>query len=225
MSKWITNAFNKRKMQKKVLVSFILVLLSALMIVGNIYIYNTQPEIRVQKALNLGEKYLSELDYEKAVVYFNEVIAIDFTELSAYRGLVQVYAEQGDFQEVINQYSRADGKLSKEDKKILKTDILESMWVGGMQAVTIEDYSTAIFCYEEIFAMNVDGSDKSEIYEEAKRDLCYVYQIMAERAENQGIYDDAIASYNKILEIDAEHTEAKNRLGELHLIMSEEEKD
>lgn len=52
---------------------------------------------RLQKLLDAGAKYLAELDYEQAVVAYNEAITLDPKNVDAYIGLAEAYLGMGDF--------------------------------------------------------------------------------------------------------------------------------
>lgn len=227
MSKDNTDLPKTRKRPQKIFLNtFVLVLLVILGIGGSISAYNAQPQVRIQKALEAGEKYLVELDYEKVVAYFNEVIMIEPTEVMAYRGLVRAYAEQGKYEEALEQYGKAVAQIPEEDIGELKNDILEYLWEGGMQAVVVEDYNTAIYCYEEILEIDADdSSDTQEIFVEAKSDLCYVYLTLADRAKAEGKYEESITYCNRVVEISPEHAEVPGRLCELYLILEDKAKE
>ncbi len=51
--------------------------------------------------LNLGEKYLTDLDYEQAVVYFNKVIEVEPKNERAYLGAAEAYVALGDIDSAI----------------------------------------------------------------------------------------------------------------------------
>lgn len=226
MSKDNTDLPKIRKSPQKIfLFTFVLVFFGILGIGGSISAYNAQPQVRIQKALEAGKKYLAELDYEKAVAHFNEVIVIEQTEVMAYRGLVRAYAEQGNYEEALEQYGKAVAQIPEENIGELKSDILEYLWEGGMQAVVVEDYNTAIYCYEEILGIDTDDStDTQEIFVEAKSDLCYVYLILADKAKAEGKYEESITYCNKVIEISPEHAGVPGRLCELYLILADKAK-
>lgn len=48
--------------------------------------------------MNLGDKYLSEMDYEEAIVAFNQAIEIDPRSVDAYLGLVDAHLGAGDYE-------------------------------------------------------------------------------------------------------------------------------
>ena len=52
-------------------------------------------ETRVQEQLDLGSKYMAELDYESAIVALNKAIKIDPKNVDAYKMLAEVYEKSG----------------------------------------------------------------------------------------------------------------------------------
>ena len=52
-------------------------------------------EARVQEQLDLGSKYIAELDYESAIVALNKAIKIDPKNVDAYKMLAEVYEKSG----------------------------------------------------------------------------------------------------------------------------------
>jgi internalin A len=64
-------------------------------------INSSYSEKTAQKQLTLGEKYLSELEYKKAIVAFNKVIEIEPRNIKAYLGLSEAYNGLNQPDEVI----------------------------------------------------------------------------------------------------------------------------
>ena len=52
-------------------------------------------EAKVQKQLDLGSKYMAELDYESAIVVLNKAIEIDPKNVDTYKMLAEVYEKSG----------------------------------------------------------------------------------------------------------------------------------
>lgn len=64
-------------------------------IAGSI-LYNNSDTVKLKKQLDLGEKYLAEMNYEEAVVAFNQAIEIDPRSADAYLGLADAHLGMGD---------------------------------------------------------------------------------------------------------------------------------
>ena len=76
------------------------------------------PKKEVQRNLNLGDKYLTDMDYEKAVLSYKEAITIDPKNVKAYVGLGDAYlawadelAEEGDTEEAIKKLKKGIKEL------------------------------------------------------------------------------------------------------------------
>ena len=72
---------------RKISILFVLVLI---LLVGC-----KSKETRVQEQLDLGSKYMAELDYESAIVALNKAIKIDPKNVDAYKMLAEVYEKSG----------------------------------------------------------------------------------------------------------------------------------
>ncbi len=74
-------------------------------LIAGILIFLSKPRgevsINIEEQLSLGEKYLSELDYENAIIAFNKVINIDPKNVRAYIGLSDAYMGKGDIEKAI----------------------------------------------------------------------------------------------------------------------------
>lgn len=84
---------NKRKM----LLAGTVIL--CLIVVGIIILMLNNDGRRLNRQLQLGQKYLEEMDYEHAVVAFNEAIAIDPVNIDAYLGLADAYFKLGEYED------------------------------------------------------------------------------------------------------------------------------
>ena len=51
---------------------------------------------QLKKYLDLGQKYLTEMDYEQAIIAYNKAIEIDPKNIEAYQALTNIYEFQGD---------------------------------------------------------------------------------------------------------------------------------
>ena len=70
-------------------------LLFILTLVGILLIGCKSKGARVQEQLDLGSKYMAELDYESAIVALNKAIKIDPKNVDAYKMLAEVYEKSG----------------------------------------------------------------------------------------------------------------------------------
>ena len=89
---------NKKKLI--VLVSTILVV--AILVVVGIFALSGDEESRIADKLDMGEKYLEELEYEKALAMYEAVLDIDPKNVEAYLGMAEVYIAMDDFKEALD---------------------------------------------------------------------------------------------------------------------------
>lgn len=108
---------------KKLLFGVIAAVVVLIALLTGIGIYNT-PENRVNRHLELANKYLEEMDYEQAVVEFAKVIGIEPMNVDAYLGKAQAHIGLGDYDMAIE--TLKEGYLAtQEDGR--NGDVLENL--------------------------------------------------------------------------------------------------
>lgn len=108
---------------KKLLFGVIAAVVVLIALLTGIGIYNT-PENRVNRHLELANKYLEEMDYEQAVVEFAKVIEIEPMNVDAYLGKAQAHIGLGDYDMAIE--TLKEGYLAtQEDGR--SGDVLENL--------------------------------------------------------------------------------------------------
>jgi len=80
-------------MKRAILIVVLAVLLTG--VLGYI-VYNNSDAVQFEKQMDLGHKYLEELDYEQAVVAFNQAIELEPMSVEAYMGLADAYIGMGN---------------------------------------------------------------------------------------------------------------------------------
>ncbi len=76
---------------KKVIIMAIFIVFAVASIITGVIVSSTSEKIRVKDKLELGERYLSEMNYEKALVAFKEVVEIEPRNVPAYLGIAESY--------------------------------------------------------------------------------------------------------------------------------------
>ena len=116
------------KKKKKWLLPTIIAVIVVIAAISAITVYNL-PANRLNRQLALAEKYMSELNYEAAILAYKAAIEIDPRCEKAYVGLVDLYIAMGDYDEaefIFNTatlYLNSDILLSKyNDLKLLISD-------------------------------------------------------------------------------------------------------
>lgn len=124
--------------EKKLFLIWIVVILGIVFvlaaIVGTDIVSSVSKERKVQAQLVLGQKYLNELNYEQAIIAYEEAIKIEPNCVEAYLGLAEVYVILSDYEQAIgvlqNGYDiTKDERLKKrlEEVIVLNTHVHDWM--------------------------------------------------------------------------------------------------
>ncbi len=89
------------------------------------FVFGGSSAEKLQKQLDLGQKYLEEMNYEEAVVAFQAAIEIDPMSVDAYLGLVEVYIRTGDFDTAL-EYAKKGYEATGDERLKEKIDMIES---------------------------------------------------------------------------------------------------
>ena len=85
---------------------------------------------KIEDKLDLGEKYLEELKYEKAIATYKEVLKIDPKNLEAYLGIADAYVAMGEYEEALEILE--EGYEETESRKIEeKIEVVEVLLSNG----------------------------------------------------------------------------------------------
>jgi len=112
---------NKRKPNAVMTAAIAGVVLAGVVVIIGLYLYGSKPFERLSAAelLNLGEKYLLEMNYEQAVVNFTRLIEVEPRNPRGYVGLAEAYAGLGDIDKAIEILRQGLEELP-DDPNILK---------------------------------------------------------------------------------------------------------
>ena len=115
-------------------------------------------EVRVQKQMDLGSKYMAELDYESAIVALNKAIKIDPKNMDAYIMLAEVYEKSGRLDEARTTLEKVldIGELSSKDKDEINSRIKNLEFLVTISKVSGE--------YDEPTALELSNASKYDIH-------------------------------------------------------------
>lgn len=105
------------------------VLIIALIIAGTLIFRDRQEKQRYQDALASGNRYLEEMDYEKAEDAYLEAISIDPKQKEPYLGLVDTYVAMEDYDRAVETAEEAKEILPEEDQQ--EFDEIIEKWEGA----------------------------------------------------------------------------------------------
>lgn len=82
--------------KKKVYLSVVIIVIIA--IITGLILYKNSDAVKVREQLDLGKKYLSELEYDQAVAAYEAAIEIEPMNVDAYLGLADAYIGKSDYE-------------------------------------------------------------------------------------------------------------------------------
>lgn len=174
----------------------IIIMLIILIIIAGIVALVTfnSPAERKKRLLNLGEKYLSELDYENALTTYDQVIMLDKKCIEAYRGGIEARLELNN-KDTASFYSQALNVVSgieKENEEAEKDNI-------------IFIYHNAHRVYENndkmLCTILEKGAEQYE-YDDIEKELQDCYLRLATKYEENKDYANALDNYSKASALD-----------------------
>ena len=135
---------------RKISILFVLVLI---LLVGC-----KSKEARVQEQLDLGSKYMAELDYESAIVALNKAIKIDPKNVDAYKMLAEVYEKSGRLDDARATLEKVLdlNDLSSENKDEINNRIRNLDFLVAISKLPGE--------YDEPTALELSNTGSNEIY-------------------------------------------------------------
>jgi Tfp pilus assembly protein PilF len=158
----------KSKLSKKNKLILIGMAVALLICVTIIIVSSQSTSKRLAKQLDLGQKYLEEMDYEQAIVAFNKAIEIDPMSVEAYLGMVEVYIRTTDFETALEYAKKgyeATGDECLKEKLDMLEDEIKSIRLAeqldlGNKYLEEMDYEQAIVAFNkalEIDPMNAEA--------------------------------------------------------------------
>ena len=164
--------------------------------------------VTVADKIELGQKYLTELNYTEAVASFTEAIKLDPDNIQAYMGRAEAYKG-------LKQYSDAKTDYTTAIEKADEMPYTQAQAYAGRAEVcdltedTVgaeSDYNAAIELLDQ-----EDVGKKESIAEKLIRELkIKVLQLHAEVCMKLGLYDKAMEDYSKLAELGVKMSESEN---------------
>ena len=197
-----TNVKNGKKRRKLIgLLAAASVLIAAAVGIG---IYNA-PSNRMNRALDLGARYLEEQNYEQALVEFDKVIAIDPMNVDAYLGKAEAYEGMGDTEQLLAVLQTGYEQTGDSQIKTELTDTYLEQASGYEQSA---DYESALTVYDKL--QELDGEDQK-----IQDSLSSLLLKQASDYVSNGDYDKAFEVYDRLLELNGDAPEVQKALGDL----------
>lgn len=118
---------NKGKEHKKILIAIMVAVIAvvATVVIG-IVASRGGDSAKLQKLLDAGQKYLTEMNYEQAIAVYKEAIALEPKNVDAYLGMAEAYIGMGDTESAIK--ALETGYEVTKDKRL--KDMLDGILAG-----------------------------------------------------------------------------------------------
>ena len=166
----------------------------------------------VSKAVNaadkieLGQKYLTELNYTEAVASFTEAIKLDPDNIQAYMGRAEAYMALGEYDKALADYRFISGMTedmpyTRALSYIGQAEVYEKM---EQPARAVSDYGLA----KALLNASDAGKSENVSEEDVSAKLVQVLYVHAALCETLKNYNTALEDYNDLLEL-GENTAAK----------------
>ena len=154
-------------------------------------------EQRITEQLELGQKYLTEVQYEEALIAFQKVIELEPKTYEAYMGIAQVYEGQEQYeamQEILEVGIEAIGveELNEEETQ----QLVESYMRLTEYFMAEGEYEAELNCYEQILVLQPENEgirEKEEnlrlIFENKDRIKSLVFSLIEEKTDDYKVIE------------------------------------
>lgn len=180
------NHSSKKKKNKAVVAGILAVVIIALAVGIGFAISNGSAK-KISEQLDLGQKYMEEMDYEQAVVTFNGIIEIDDKCVDAYLGLTETYIRMGEYDKALETAQK--GYERTGDERLAEyTDMLASGNVtrsdGKIMKRTCYDADGTILYYHE-FTYDKEGREASITHYNSNHALVSALDLLYDEDGNE----------------------------------------
>lgn len=156
--------------------------------------------------IELGQKYLTELNYTEAVASFTEAIKLDPNNIQAYMGRAEAYVALGEYDKALADYrfisgTTEDMPYTRALSYIGQAEVHEKM---EQPARAVSDYGLA----KALLKASDAGKAENVSEEDVSAKLVQVLYVHAALCETLTNYNAALEDYNDLLEL-GENTAAK----------------
>lgn len=211
--------------KKPFLVIGIIIAIIILAVAGGVFIYaNNTPEKRFERNMELGEKYMDEEEFKEALAAYQAAIKIDPKAMDAYQGALEAYLELDDEEELQSFYEEAIEAIESLDEDELEDSMDE---VVEIFAYADEIYPDDLPETVSVLEMGYDLTDEDR---GIKKALVEAYAARAQKFKADGEYEKALETYDKLLKLDSDNSNALSNLGDclteyLNVLMAEDKYD
>ena len=156
--------------------------------------------------IELGQKYLTELNYTEAVASFTEAIRLDPDNIQAYMGRAEAYLALGEYEKALEDYRF----VSQKTEEMPYTRAISYMGQAEVyEKIDKQDRALADYGLAKVLLTASDvGKAESVSEDDIKIKLVEALYAHAMLSEKIKVYDNALEDYEELLKL-GEKVEAK----------------
>ena len=148
----------QKKTKTPLMLAIALLFLVAIFVVVIVCVKSNSPANRLRKQLDLGNRYLSEMNYEQAIACFEAAIEIEPKETQAYQGLIDAYIGLNDSDGIFRVYDLAVASLDENEVRTVRESASNGYKQLLNSAVEEGDYERANVLLESYFKIDSYGA-------------------------------------------------------------------
>ena len=166
--------------------------------------------------IELGQKYLTELNYTEAVASFTEAIKLDPDNIQAYMGRAEAYMALGEYEKALEDYRF----VSQKTEEMPYTRAISYMGQAEVyEKIDKQDRALADYGLAKVLLTASDvGKAESVSEDDIKIKLVEALYAHAMLSEKIKVYDNALEDYEELLKlgekVEAKRGEILSQLGE-----------
>lgn len=166
--------------------------------------------------IELGQKYLTELNYTEAVASFTEAIRLDPDNIQAYMGRAEAYLALGEYEKALEDYRF----VSQKTEEMSYTRAISYMGQAEVyEKIDKQDRALADYGLAKVLLTASDvGKAESVSEDDIKIKLVEALYAHAMLSEKIKVYDNALEDYEELLKlgekVEAKRGEILSQLGE-----------
>lgn len=166
--------------------------------------------------IELGQKYLTELNYTEAVASFTEAIRLDPDNIQAYMGRAEAYLALGEYEKALEDYRF----VSQKTEEMPYTRAISYMGQAeAYEKIDKQDRALADYGLAKVLLTASDvGKAESVSEDDIKIKLVEALYAHAMLSEKIKVYDNALEDYEELLKlgekVEAKRGEILSQLGE-----------
>ena len=208
--------YQKSNIGLLLLAVFLVIVVSALVLWRN----SANPTKKYEKQIEIGNRFLSELEYEQAVAAYEEAVLILPKRPEAYTALIDVYRKTGNPEHLVDTYDTASVNLDESDAVIIEEKVVDALVDMSGRMIESEEYDKT----DVIIQLARDRFGKEEqnrIYEASMRKIdvnSLLLSSMSEFLRYMSCYSEEVGDFNRIQIRKTAHDWYETNL--LYLVMS-----